>query len=82
MGQEITIFVTKDDVGNDLWLGRVVLHLAPRPEPVAGAHASLQLNQIGVTKAHPLVAREQGTARNDQDLFARAHRMSLMGLSG
>ena len=81
VGQEVAIIMTKHDVGDDLRLGWLVLHLATRPEPVAVAHPRQQLSQTGVTKACPLVAGKQGIARNDQHLFARAHEMSLMGLS-
>src|SRR5438093_5796157 len=81
VGQEVAIIVTEDDVGNDLRLGCVVLHLAARPESVTGPHARQQLSQIGITKASPFVARKQGIAGNDQDLFARAHALSLLVLS-
>src|SRR3989454_5463609 len=81
VGQEVAIIMTKDDVGNDLRLGSLGLHPPTWPEPVAVADARQQLSQTRVTKACPLVAGKQSIARNDQDLFTRAHRMSLMGLS-
>ena len=81
VGQEVPIVVTEDDVGNDLGLGGVLLDLAARPEPVTAANPRQQAGQVRVTKARPLVARKQGIARNDQDLFPCAHGMSLIGLS-
>ena len=81
VGQEVSVVMTKDDVGNDLRFGWVLLHLAARPESVTGTHPRQQLSQIAVTKASPLGARKQGIAGNDQDLFARTHALSLLVLS-
>src|SRR5260370_26297717 len=75
--QEVAVVVTKDDVGDDLRFGRILLDLAAGPEPGVRAHPREQLVEARRPKAGPLAAAKQRVPRNDQDILARAHRLSL-----
>src|SRR6267143_7148233 len=69
--------MAKDDVGDDLRFRRIFFDLATRTKPIVRAHPREQLVKPGRPKARPLAAAEQGVPRNDQDILARAHGLSL-----
>src|SRR6202158_2428072 len=77
MREEVAVVVAKDDVGDDLRLGRVLFDLAAWTEPVVRAHPGEQLVKTGRPKARPFAAAKQRVPRNDQDILARAHGLSL-----
>src|SRR5256885_15505242 len=69
--------MAEDDVGNDLRLGRILFDLAPRTKTVVRAHPREQLVETGRAKARPFAAAKQDVPRDDQDILARAHALSL-----
>src|SRR5690348_15963693 len=81
MGQEVPVVVAENDVGNDLRLRRILLHLAARPEPIVRAHPGEQPIHPGIPKAAPVVARKQGVPGNDQDVLTCAHPTESSGVS-
>src|SRR2546430_12671185 len=75
--QEVAVVMAEDDVGNDLRFGRILFDLAPRAEAVVRAHPREQFVKAGRPKPRPLAAAEQDVPRDDQDILARAHALSL-----
>src|SRR5207245_3084989 len=80
MGKEIAVPVAEDQVGDDLRLSGIDLHLVPRAKSMAGPDGVEEVIHVAIAETLPLPVSKQEWSRNDHDVLAGRHLKSLAGL--